>query len=737
MSKTKVLPQPGKRNILITSALPYVNNVPHLGNIIGAVLSADVYARYCRQRGYNALYICGTDEYGTATETKALEEKVTPQEICDKYYKIHKQVYEWFNISFDHFGRTSTQHQTKIAQDIFMKLHEKNLTIEETVKQHYCEKCKHFLADRFIRGTCPICQYEDAGGDQCDKCGKLLNSTDLLNPKCQVCGSTPIIKSSNHLFLDLPKLQPKIEKWKKESMEKGLWSSVAKNITNAWLTEGLKPRCITRDLKWGTPVPLENYKDKVFYVWFDAPIGYISITANYTEDWEKWWKPKEKVELVQFMGKDNVPFHSVIFPATLIGTGENWVLVEKLSATEYLNYGDGKFSKRKGVGVFGDNVQETGIDSDIYRYYLLTNRPEQADSTFTWKDFTMKANNELLANLGNFINRGLKFCEKEFQGKVPPLGELEERENTLIKKINTLINDYNTALEKINIKDALHTMMAISKLGNQYFQEVKPWDLAKDEKTKPKCATAVNIAIQITRCLSALMEPYMPTTAQKILDQLNMKSENINFIHTSLKLDAVPEGHKIGKPVPLFPKLEDKKIKELEKRFGEKEEDIFDLDLRVGQIKAVENHPKADRLYKLSVDIGAGKPKNIVGGLKEAYPDASKLVDKKVIVVCNLKVAKLQGEKSEGMLLAANLDKKVSLLTPEKDVPVGSKVAPKGAKLVLKKVVKKKELENTTKELKTVKGGVATFKTLPLQVLTEKEPVIVVAENRAENAAIY
>jgi methionyl-tRNA synthetase len=307
--------------------------VPHLGNIIGCVLSADVYARYCRLREYNTLYICGTDEYGTATETKALEEKVSCQALCDKYHELHKQTYEWFGIDFDHFGRTTTKQQTEIAQDIFLQLEKNGCVIQDKITQLYCEVHQSFLADRFVEGICPHCAYEDARGDQCDKCGKLLNATDLVKPRCKLDGASPILRESTHLFLNLTDAQPKLEAWFDEVSKAGGWSSNSITITGSWLKEGLKPRCITRDLTWGTPVPKAGFENKVFYVWFDAPIGYPSITANYTPEWQQWWKNSKDVKLYQFMGKDNVPFHTVIFPSTLMGTSEDWTLLHHLSTT--------------------------------------------------------------------------------------------------------------------------------------------------------------------------------------------------------------------------------------------------------------------------------------------------------------------------------------------------------------------------------------------------------------------
>lgn len=323
--------------------------------------------RYCKARNYNTLYVCGTDEYGTATETKALEEKVTPRELCDKYNALHAAIYKWFDIGFDHFGRTTTDAQTEISQEMFLKLHENGYLLQESMTQLYCEKHDGFLADRFVEGTCPKCGYDDARGDQCDTCGTLLDPKDLINPRCKLDGHTPIPRESQHIFLDLEKLQPEVQAWVKKSSEEGKWSRNGVNITEAWLKDGLHKRCITRDLKWGVPVPLKGFEGKVFYVWFDACIGYVSITANYTPDWKKWWRNKEaETQLYQFMGKDNVPFHTIVFPATQIGTRDNdWTMLHHISTTEYLQYEGGKFSKSRGIGVFGNSAEDTGVAPDV------------------------------------------------------------------------------------------------------------------------------------------------------------------------------------------------------------------------------------------------------------------------------------------------------------------------------------------------------------------------------------
>nr|XP_002128793.1 methionine--tRNA ligase, cytoplasmic [Ciona intestinalis] len=581
-----VLPKEGEKNILITSALPYVNNVPHLGNIIGCVLSADVFSRYCRLRGWNVLYICGTDEYGTATETKAAQEGVTPKEICDKYHKIHSEVYEWFSIGFDYFGRTTTECQTKIAQDIFWHLHRNNHLIKQTVEQLYCGRCERFLADRFVEGTCPLCAFEDARGDQCDKCGKLINAVELKSPKCKMCSDTPAIRTSEHLFVDLSKLEPKLRRCLQESFKGEGWSNNAKTITETWLRDGLKPRCITRDLKWGTPVPLEGFTDKVFYVWFDAPIGYLSITANYTDKWELWWKNPKNVQLYNFMAKDNVPFHSVVFPSCLLGTDDEYTIVNHLNATEYLNYEEGKFSKSRGVGVFGDHASKTNIDSDIWRFYLLSMRPEGQDTHFSWSDFLLKNNSELLNNLGNFINRSLKFVSNAYGGVVPdPV--LNNTDLELLALVNRELKDYVTDMDKLKIRDNLRRILSISRLGNQYLQENQPWKLIKGSNDdKSRASTVTSIAANLSCLLCILIHPYMPQTSSIIQDQLNLRG---GYLIPDAITRMLPSGHKINKPSPLFRKLEEAEIEEYKAKYRGREDGKKEVaKVEVGDCKGLE-----------------------------------------------------------------------------------------------------------------------------------------------------
>ncbi|GAB2295690.1 hypothetical protein Dimus_029844 [Dionaea muscipula] len=775
-AKSPKLPIPGKRNILITSALPYVNNVPHLGNIIGCVLSADVFARFCRLRGYNAIYICGTDEYGTATETKAMEENSTPQEICDKYHAIHREVYEWFNIGFDKFGRTSTPEQTEVCQAIFKRLLENSWLSENTMQQLYCNNCERFLADRLVEGACPTegCNYQSARGDQCEKCGKLLNPTDLINPRCKRCQSTPHVRDTNHLFLELPLLNDKLVEYINITSEAGSWSQNAIQQTNAWLKDGLKPRCITRDLKWGVPVPHEKFKDKVFYVWFDAPIGYVSITACYTPDWEQWWKNPENVELYQFMGKDNVPFHTVMFPCSLLGTGENWTLMKSISVTEYLNYEDGKFSKSKGVGVFGNDAKDTGIPVEVWRYYLLTNRPEVSDTLFTWADLQAKLNNELLSNLGNFVNRVLSFIAKPsgqgYGSIIPdaPGAESHALTITLAQKVGKYVEQYVEVMEKVKLKQGLKVAMSISGEGNAYLQESQFWRLYKEDQ--PSCAIVMRTSAGLVQLLASLLEPFMPSFSLQVLKQLNLSpesklslSDDTEGIEKVKNLwEILPAGHKIGKPEPLFKELKDEEVEFYRRKFAgtqaerevkaaadkaaeqlkktklsdgsekkqqkksaaeaksksasEAEISIVRLDIRVGIIRKVQKHPDADSLYVEEIDVGEAAPRTVVSGLVNYIP-IEEMQDRRVCVLCNLKPATMRGIKSHAMVLAASDSEhsKVELVEPPTEAAIGERVKFPGFEGEADDVLnpKKKVWETLQVDLNTDSNLVARFKDIP------------------------
>lgn len=715
------------RKILITSALPYVNNVPHLGNIIGCVLSADVFARYCRSRGYDCVYVCGTDEYGTATEIKALEEGVSPREITDKYYKIHKEIYEWFGMKFDTFGRTSTPKHTEITHEIMKNLYDKGLLVEEEVEQLYDEKAKMFLADRYIEGTCPYCGYEESRADQCDKCGKLLHAGELQNPISKITKTKPVVRKSKHLFFDLPKLETKLEQWIDKTSEEGFWSENSHNIAKAWLREGLKKRAITRDLKWGVPVPIEGFARKVVYVWFEAPIGYVSITANFTDEWKSWWRNPEGVRLYQFMGKDNVPFHTVIFPATLMGTEGLWTLLHHINTTEYLTYEGGKFSKSRSIGVFGDDAMKSGIPSDVWRYYLITNRPETSDSDFTWEDFRDKNNNELLANLGNLVNRTLVFVNNNFEGVVPRAKPKEEDQEFLEEQAK-VIDGINELLEKVKIKEALHQIMHSAKNSNKYFQDNKPWVLIKEDVAR--AGTVLYILVNQIKDLAILIEPYLPETSEKIFKQLSIEPRKWRDLG-----NPIDSGHHIGKADILFKKLEDKQVKELKERFHGKrmetpKQKFADLDLEVGEIISCEKHPDAEKLYVEKVRLSDGE-RQIVSGLA-GYYFPENLVGKKVVVVKNLKPAKLRGVESQGMLLAAEGRERVPP-TPQKGAEVEQDVvellftneSEVGEKVMLKGETPAPKNEIDIKDFSKIKIVVDEFKVISegKQLATKTEDI--------------
>jgi methionyl-tRNA synthetase len=654
---------------LITSALPYVNNIPHLGNLI-QVLSADVFARFCRARGYETFYVCGTDEYGTATETRAREEGITPQELCDRYHAIHTDIYNWFEIAFDKWGRTSTPEHTRVTQDIFLKLHRNGYIREETIEQLYSEPSQMFLADRFVIGECPHCGYGDARGDQCENCGKLLDPTDLINPRSSIDGSTPVVRETTHLYIDLPAILPKLQEWMQRASVEGRWARNAIQMTQGWIRDGLRQRAITRDLKWGIPVPLEGFEDKVFYVWFDAPIGYISMTAGHTERWEAdWWKNPREVELFQFIGKDNIPFHTVIFPSSLLGSGDDWTMLHHMSSSEYLNYEGGQFSKSKGIGVFGTDARDTGIPADVWRFYMFYNRPETSDYTFTWDDFQEKVNGELIGNLGNLVNRTLTFLTRYFDGNVLPATFSTDRQKRFWDEVREREAAITEKLEWAGLRDALRQVFALSTYGNRVFQAAEPW---KTRTTEPAETHALlSDLVYLIRDLSILVEPYLPATARRIRAMLGAESLTWADLATPTGLE------KTRAPEILFEQLPDELIATLRERFSgsqaerkaradappkdtDKENEVpleetfrDTIELRAAKIVEIEQHPEADKLYIERLDDGTEEGRTIVSGLVPHYRP-EELLGHTIIVVANLKPAKLRGVKSNGMLLAAS-----------------------------------------------------------------------------------
>ncbi len=653
----------GMKKRLITSALPYVNNIPHLGNLT-QVLSADVFARFCRSKGYETLYICGTDEYGTATETRALKEGITPRELCDRYHAIHRDIYKWFEIEFDHFGRTSTPLQTEIVQDIFCKVDEAGYINEHEVEQLYCPTCHRFLADRFVEGTCPNCGYDRARGDQCDNCQTLLDPTELINPRCGVCSTTPEVKRTKHLYIDLPKALPLLEAWMEKASVDGFWAHNAIQMTRSWIRDGLKERCITRDLEWGIPVPKEGYEHKVFYVWFDAPIGYISITANITDTWQSWWHDPANVELFQFIGKDNIPFHTVIFPSCLLATGEEWTMLHHMSSTEYLNYEGGKFSKSLGIGIFGNDVQDTGIPADVWRFYVYLNRPEKSDVTFSWTDFQEKVNGELIGNLSNLVNRTLTFVRRFY-----PDGEIfsSEIDGALWQEVKSREAKIDALLERAEERDGLRQILALSSLGNKAFQDAEPWKLRTTDPERAK--SLLKTLVYLIRDLGVMIEPYLPTASATILGFLGAEGARWTDLGTEEGIEGV------GEVSLLFEKLEDEQINALRVRYSgsqeerkehmEKEMENTETEisladrfadrviLKVAHINEVVKHPQGDKLYILTLDMKEEEERTIVSSIVPFY-EADELQGRNLVVVSNLKPANFRGVKSRGMLLAAN-----------------------------------------------------------------------------------
>ncbi len=727
---------------LITSALPYVNNVPHLGNLT-QVLSADVFARFCRLRGYETMYVCGNDEYGTTTETRAAQEGVSPKELCDKYHAIHAEIYRWFNIDFNKFGRTATPKQTEIVQRIFLEADRNGYITERETQQLYCPSCRRFLADRYVEGTCPRCGSSDARGDQCDSCGSLLDPTELLEPRCSTCGSTPELRRTRHLYIDLPKTLPMLEKYIDEASERGFWAKNAVQMTRSWIRDGLIERCITRDLKWGIPVPKPGYEDKVFYVWFDAPIGYISITANLVDDWERWWKSPEDTELFQFIGKDNIPFHTVIFPASLLASGEKWTMLHHMSSTEYLNYEGGKFSKSRGIGIFGNDAQSTGIPADVWRFYMFYNRPERGDVTFTWREFQSFVNGELVGNLSNLVNRVLTFVKRYFGG-VLPHGDVDE---AFISQVRTCEEKITDLLEHASERDAFRAMFELSGMGNKYFQENEPWRLVKENAEA--ASFVLRTLLVLIKDLGILVSPFMPETGARILGYLGLDGLFWNYSASPGlcdEKDLEKEGSfnwaslgktdlqaKIGEIDYLFSKLDDSLIDALRERFSgsqaeraksveaaadgtkrdsgetsgkenskekikkeknmQNNNNVVDPDLplpdrfaarvilKVAKITNVEKHPNGDILYILTLDTGEAEPRTIVSSIVPYYT-AQELQGRNIVLVSNLKPANFRGVKSRGMLLAVQDPAAPEHSTCEvlfaDDIPAGTVLVPEG-----------------------------------------------------------
>ena len=540
-----------KETRLITSALPYINNVPHLGHIVGSHLPADIFARYCRAKGYETLFVGGTDENGSTSEIAADEIGIPIDIFSEKLYREHKKVYDWFNISYDNFSRTSNSIHHKTTQNFFKKIYENGYIKEGKIKVFYSSEEKKFLPDRYVRGICPKCGYKNASGDQCEKCTSIFDSTQLIDPRSAITNKPVEIKEAIHLFLKLSKLSKKLEKWIKEKKN---WRTQVTSLALGWIKEGLKDRCITRDLKHGVKVPLKGFEDKVFYVWFDAPIGYISSTKEASKNWEKFWKDKN-TKIYHFLGKDNIPFHTIFWPGMLIANG-NFNLPYYVEGLQYLNYEGGKFSKSQKRGIFCEKLPETKIESDILRAYLTFIIPESADSEFKWKDFQLRINSDIIGNFGNFINRTLTFIYNKLNKKIkrPLEKELTELDKNFIKITKEKFSNIENYLEKVQLRNAFLEILALSSIGNKYFNDNEPWKLVNTDAKRTN--HVLYLCASLCKTLSILIQPFLPSTSQKIWEQLNLEyTPNKKGIWNSAHELNLPDNHTINKPSILFNKL--------------------------------------------------------------------------------------------------------------------------------------------------------------------------------------
>ncbi|PIB35887.1 methionine--tRNA ligase [Reichenbachiella sp. 5M10] len=678
----------------ITSALPYANGPLHIGHIAGAYLPSDIFVRYLRSKGKEVTYVCGSDEHGAAITLRAKKEGTTPQAIIDKYHQINKNTFEKFGIDFDIYHRTSSDIHHETSQEFFTNLYEKGEFVEKESEQFYDEEYCQFLADRYVTGTCPNCNYEAAYGDQCEKCGTSHNSTDLINPVSTLSGKAPILKSTKHWYLPLDKYQPWLEKWLIEG-KKGQWKPNVYGQCSSWLKAGLQPRAMTRDLDWGVDVPLPDAEGKKLYVWLDAPIGYISATKAWAADkgknWEDYWKTQKKKEdescLIHFIGKDNIVFHCIIFPAILHAHG-GYILPQNVPANEFLNLEGDKISTSRNWAVWlHEYIEDFPDKEDVLRYVLCANAPESKDNDFTWKDFQARNNNELVAIYGNFVNRAVVLTHKYFDGKLPKVSAHEAVDQEVLKELAEFPSRIADSLDKYRFREALAHVMDLARLGNKYLAETEPWKLIKtDEK---RTATILNIALQIAANLSIVSLPFLPRTSDKLAQMINLG----DFTWSDAgRADLLFVGQNIEKATLLFEKIEDEAIdKQIEKLENskpvqqtvenvepQKKEMIFDdfmkMDIRIGTILEAEAVPKSNKLLKFKVDTGIDT-RTVLSGIAKHY-SPEEMVGKQVTMLVNLAPRKIMGIESQGMILMAeDSEGQLSLLQADKNVQNGSQVS--------------------------------------------------------------
>ena len=670
------------KRTLVTAALPYANGGVHIGHLAGVYVPADIYVRYLRLKKKDVLFICGSDEHGVPITLRAKKEGCTPQDVCDRFHALIKKSFADFGISFDIYSRTTSDMHAKTASDFFRTLYDKGVFVEKESEQYYDEEAKTFLADRYITGECPHCHFPKAYGDQCEHCGSTLSPNELINPKSAVSGSKPVLKKTKHWYLPLDKYQPWLEKWILEEHKE--WRPNVYGQCKSWIDMGLQPRAVSRDLDWGIPVPVDGAEGKVLYVWFDAPIGYISNTKELRDDWETWWKDPS-TRLVHFIGKDNIVFHCIVFPTMLKAEG-SYILPDNVPANEFLNLEDDKISTSRNWAVWLDEyLVDFPGKQDVLRYVLTANAPETKDNNFTWKDFQARNNNELVAVYGNFVNRALVLTDKYYGGVVPEQGELTDYDRQTISEFTGVKADVEKLLDEFRFRDAQKEAMNLARIGNKYLADSEPWKL---QKTDPKrVETILNLSLQLVANLAIAFEPFLPFSSKKLRHMLNMEEFDWNDLGSTTLIAA---GHKINKPELLFEKIDDAPIQaQVDKLLATKAaneaagrkaepqkadmpfENFEKMDLRVGTVKECVKVEKSDKLLRFVIDDGL-ETRTIVSGIAKFYK-LEELVGKQVCFIANLPPRKLRGIESQGMILSAeNPDGTLSVLTPDRKCADGA-----------------------------------------------------------------
>ena len=691
------------KRITVTSALPYANGGVHIGHLAGVYVPADIYVRYLRLKKRQVLFIGGSDEHGVPITVRARKEGITPQDVVDRYHSLIKKSFEEFGISFDIYSRTTSDVHHRFAADWFRKLYDEGKLVEETTEQLYDEEARQFLADRYVMGECPHCHNENAYGDQCEKCGRDLSPTELINPRSTISGSTPVLKSTKNWYLPLNEYQEWLKQWILEEHKE--WRPNVYGQCKSWLDMDLQPRAMTRDLDWGIPVPVEDAEGKVLYVWFDAPIGYVSNTVELCEKepekwgtWQQWWQD-EDTRLVHFIGKDNIVFHCIIFPVMMKAWNEaadhegqkaSFIMPDNVPANEFLNLENDKISTSRNWAVWlHEYLEDMPGKQDVLRYVLTANAPETKDNNFTWKDFQDRNNNELVAVYGNFVNRALQLTKKYWDGVVPPCGELTATDQAALDEFKDVKDRVERLLEQFKFRDAQFEAMNLARIGNKYITDCEPW---KVWKTDPKrCETILNICLQLTANLAIAFEPFLPFSSQKLRQMLAIDSFEWEQLGAT---DLLPAGHQLGEPSLLFEKIDDDVIqRQLDKLEATKKaneaaahkaapikdtvsfDDFEKLDIRVGLVKACEKVKKSKKLLQFTIDDGSGTDRTILSGIAAFYDDPSALVGRRILFVANFAPRKMMGIESQGMILSAvDADESLSVVTTTKDVAPGSQV---------------------------------------------------------------